>query len=266
MRMTYFALFITLAAFAQPKPRIEVLPNPQTIEDFDHEFKGCPENSDCDQVMGHMLSRWKTLINKLKESTDNAKNAQVLEIFRAKYGIPTEFYTNQKSQQSFKPALHSSSCKEHNPKSGDKILRGTAFIKSITNEKAMIWRDQSLIEIPLKDNLSPQPVRVYYESGALTYQLAINDQPLYIKNKELYILKEEDGFYFGLKIAPNGDWKIVDMDMTQLSAWEDKRNYVPCPKDDEKALGIFNSEFCKTVWDLDSKKSVIVRMQQGCAI
>ena len=99
MRLTYLLIFITLSGFAQNKPRIHVIPNPQSLEDFDHEFKGCPENSECDQVMGHMLSRWKLLISKLKEIPDTNKNAQALELFRAKYGIPAEFYTNQKSQQ-----------------------------------------------------------------------------------------------------------------------------------------------------------------------
>lgn len=266
MHITYFALFFCLVVFAGPNPRIEVLPNPQGIEDFDHEFKGCPENSECDQVMGHMMSRWKNLINKLKQSSDPIKKTQMLELFRSKYGIPTEFYTNQKSLQSFGPALHNSPCREHNPRTGEKILRATAFIKSLTNEKALIWRDQSLLEMPLKDNLTPQPVKVYYLSGPITYQLSLGDQPLYIKNKELLVLKEDDGFYFALKVSTSGDWKIVDLDMTQLSKWENKRQDIDCPKDSEKSPPEFNMEFCKTVWDEDLNQLVTVRMNQGCSI
>jgi hypothetical protein len=270
MRLTYLLIFLTLSAFGQNKPRIHVIPNPQSLEDFDHEFKGCPENSECDQVMGHMLSRWKLLISKLKEISDTSKNTQALELFRAKYGIPTEFYTNQKSQQGFKPALYSSPCKEHNPKDPkdlkEKVLRGISFVKSISNEQAIIWRDQAQIELPLKDNMTPQPVKVYYEQGAVTYQLPLNDQPLFIKARELYILKEEDGFYYTLKVSENGDWKIVNLNMAELSKWEDKRDYMDCPKDLEKAPAMFTSGFCKSVWDIDAKKTVPVRMNQGCLI
>ncbi len=93
--------------------------------------------------MGHMLSRWKELGTKLKEITDTNKVAQAIELFRAKYGIPVEFYTNQKSQQGFKPVLYSSPCKAHNPKDQkEKVLKGIAFVKGISNEKAHIWRDQ----------------------------------------------------------------------------------------------------------------------------
>jgi len=267
MRLTYLLIFITLPLWAQNKPRIQVIPNPQSLEDFDHEFKGCPENSECDQVMGHMLSRWKLLVSKLKDITDPNKNAQALELFRAKYGIPVEFYTNQKSQLGFKPALNSSPCKEHNPKDQkEKVLKGIAFVKSISNEKAVIWRDQAQIELPLKDNMAPQPVKVYYDAGAVTYQLPLNDQPLFIKGRELYILREDEGLYYTLKVSENGDWKVVSIDMTQLSKWEDKRSEVTCPKDPEKSPPEFNIQFCKTVWDVDAKKALPVKIRQGCLI
>lgn len=266
MRITYLLLFISLTSFAQNKPRIEVIPNPESLEDFDHEFKGCPENSECDQVMGHMLTRWKTLITKLKDLGESPKKIQAMELFRSKYGLPTEFYTTQKSQNGFKPVLYNSACKDHAPKTGDKTLRGIAFLKSISAESAVIWRDQTQIELPLKDNLFPQPLRVYFESGPVTYNLPINDQPLFIKGKDLYILKEEDGFYYTLRVSENGDWKVVELDMTQLSVWEDKRSEVTCPKDDLKAPAIFGTQFCKTVWDLETKKTVVMRIQQGCLI
>jgi hypothetical protein len=267
MRLTYLLIFLSLSVSAQNKPRIQVIPNPESLEDFDHEFKGCPENSECDQVMGHMLSRWKGLISKLKEIPDKNKNAQALELFRAKYGIPVEFYTNQKSQLGFKPVLYTSPCKEHRQKDQkENTLKGIAFVKSMSADQAIVWRDQSQIELPLKDNLVPQPVRVYFDQGAVTYQLPLNEQPLFIKNRELYILKEEDGFYYTLKVSENGDWKIINLDMTQLSYWEDKRSEVVCPKDPERAPKEFHVQFCKSVWNSDAKKVIPVRVQQGCLI
>lgn len=266
MRLTYFLIFLSLSAFAQKNPRIEVIPNPQSLEDFDHQFKGCPENSECDQVMGHMLERWNKLIRELKSSADNIKNAQYIEVFRAKYGLPTEFYSTSKALQGFKPALHSSPCKEHNPKVGERVLKGTAFVKSISNSTAFILRDQSQIELPLQENFRPQPVKVYFENGPVTYYLSLGDQPLFIKERELYILKDADDLYFMLKVNEKGEWKVVGMDFTRLSQWEEKRQNLDCPKDSEKVDTAFTYAFCKSVWDESSKKNITVKMHLGCAI
>ncbi|MCM2348449.1 MAG: hypothetical protein NDI69_00420 [Bacteriovoracaceae bacterium] len=269
MRISYLLFFVSLSVFSQTSPQIQVIPNPKSIDDFDHQFKGCLENSECDQVMGLQLTRWKDLITKVKEDNiQTSKKAQYIELFRNKYGIPVEFYTTQKSQQGFKPLLFNSHCKNHNPKNPeDKILKGMAFIKGISNERVVVWRDQTQIEVPISDLLTPQPVIVYGEKETKSYFLPIDDQPLFIKNNEIYVLKEEDGLFFTLKIAENGDWKIEDLDFTKLSEWEEKRSEVACPKDSTKlAPKAFGVEFCKTVWNEDLKKTVIVKMHQGCII
>lgn len=266
MDRAYLFFFLTFSVWAQPTPEIKVIPTPESFEDFEHQFKGCLENSECDQVMGHQLQSWNKLITKLKnESVTGQKKAQAIEAYRSKFGIPIEFYTYQKAQQGFKPLYFNSSCKEHNPKQEDlRVLKGQSFIKSIGPDKAVVWRDQTQIEVPLNELLIPQPVTVYYPDGAKTYYLSLGDQPLFMKNKELYILKEEDSFFYALKVGPKGDWKIVDMDFTKLSQWEDHKENVKCPKDEKKAPAVFGVEFCKAVWDEDLKKPLIVKMHQGC--
>lgn len=269
MSITYLLLFLSFPLLAQaPKAKIEVVPPPKTPEDFEHEFKGCPENSQCDQIMGHQMLRWKDLVTKLDdEEIGLDKRARLLEAFREKYGLPVEFYTYKKSQQGFRPLYFNSSCKGHNPKEQEdqRVLKGVAFVKSISNEKATVWRDQTLHEVPVGEILIPQPVVVYYEGGPQKYQLPLGDQPLYIKNRELYVLKEEDSFFYFLKVAPDGSWKIENMDFTRLSFWQNQKENVPCPKDKEKtAPDIFSVEFCKSVWDEDLKRPVVVKMFEGC--
>ena len=266
MTTTYFLLFFMFSAFAQNSPRIQVLPNPESLEDFTHEFKGCPENSDCDQVMGHLFTKWKDLIQKHKNSADLDKAAIEIESFRRQFGIPIEFYTFEKSKKAFMPATHTSECKEHNPKTGEKIIRGTSFIRSIDSRTAFVWRDQSLIELPVKENLIPQPITVYFESGPQIYNIPINDQPLFIKNKELYILKEDDGFYYMLKISPKGEWKISPFDMSNIGQFEDKKENIACPTSKEKPHHSFKNVFCKKIYDADTKKLTTVQMAQGCSI
>lgn len=268
MHLFFLLFFISLSAWAQPKPRIEVIPNPKSIEDFEHQFKGCPENSECDQVMGLQLSRWNDLIKKLKEDvTDPKKKAQFMELFRGKYGIPVEFYTYQKSQQGFKPLLFDSPCKGHNPKDAPKTLKGISFVKSMSEKAAVVWRDQTQIEVPIGELLIPQKVFVWNEGEPTIYHLPLGDQPLFIKDKSLYVLKEQDDYFYVLKVSPDGDWKIEDIDMTKLSEWEEKKSHVTCLKIPPNPYPeIFKDEFCKSVWNEDLKKPVTVKMFQGCSI
>lgn len=267
MPTAYLLFFVSFVVFSQTKPRIEVIPAPKSIEDFDHQYKGCPENSECDQTMGLQLSRWKELVKKLQKETAAQKQAQFLELFREKYGIPTEFYTTQKSDQGFRPVLFDSHCREHRPKDQERILKGTAFIKSLSKDKAIVFRDQSVLEVPVGELLTPQKVDVLYGTEVISYYLPLGDQPLFIKDKKLHILKEDEGLFFLLVIGPQGDWKVRAMDFTKLSQFEENRSEVPCPKEliisPNKA---FNTAFCKTVRDADQNKNVIVQLKLGCPI
>lgn len=268
MHASYLLFFISLSVFSQTSPQIQVIPNPKSLEDFEHQYKGCLENSECDQVMGLQLTRWNDLIKKLSSaSVASNKSYQFLELYRSKYGIPVEFYTIQKSQQGLKPLFFNSPCKDHNPKEGEKTLRGIAFIKSLSKKSAIAWRDQTQMEVPVGELIIPQPVIVYEDKTLTTYLLPLGDQPLFIKDKKLHLLKEDDGFFYALRISENGDWSVADIDFTRLSEWEDKRSEVTCPKDDKKlAPKEFGVEFCKNVWNEDLKKTVIVKMHQGCVI
>jgi hypothetical protein len=268
MGPAYLMFFISFLSFAQMRPKIELIPGPKTAEDYEHQFKGCLENSECDLVMGLQLSRWGDLIKKIKDpQLETQKKSQLLELFREKYGIPVEFYTNQKSQQSFKPMLFDSHCKNHQLKNSPKILKGTAFLKSISSDSGIIWRDQTQIVIPLGESLRPQPVYAYLEKGSLLYQLPLGEEPLYMKNDKLYVIRESEEFFYMLSISAQGEWKIESADMENLSRWEIKRSEVPCPQDkipvDERFFAV---SFCKSIWHEDLKRNVTVRLHQGCVI
>ena len=214
------------------------------------------------------LGRWKDLVRKLKDDDmSTTKKVQFLELFRAKYGIPVEFYTYQKSQLSFKPLLYNSSCRGHNLKEKEKqILRGSAFLKSLSSTEGVVWRDQTQIQVPVGELMVPQPVQIL-STEAVTYQLPLGDQPLFIKDKSLHVLREEDGLFYFLKIGRTGDWKIEDVDMSRLSFWEEKRENTNCPAEKEKTKSqYFESSFCKKIWDEDSKSSLTIKLNEGCVI
>lgn len=266
MVVAYLMFSLIYMAFAQFTPKIQLIHGREGIEDFDHQFKGCPENSECDQVMAMQLTNWHQKIKDLKEQkADDSKKMETLEIFRQKYGIPIEFYTTQKSQQGFKPVLFNSPCKNHNPKEGEKILTGISFVKSISSKSAIIWRDQTQIEVPLGEFFFPQPVIVYYPNGPKLYQLPLKDQPLFIKDKELHIIKEDHDFFYSLKISHDAKWKVADFPKENLSLLESKRSNIECPKDQFSIRrDIFSREFCKSIWSEDLKKNITIKMHMGC--
>lgn len=262
-------LLIFGVSFAQGKLQgpIEVLPNPQSYEDFEHLNKGCPENSECDSVMGLQLSRWKNLVTSLKTSSfSEEKKAQLLESFRQKYGIPVEFYTTIKSQQGMKPLFFNSPCPNHNPKEEPKkVLRGTAFVKSLSEKSATIWRDQAQLEIPVGELLRPQLLRVYFKDSPQDYYLPLADQPLYVAGKYVYLLREDDELFYTLRVGPGGAWQIVPTEPARLSVREARRENAKCP--DEKTTDeVFKVDFCKSVYDEKEDQALIIRMHQGCAI
>jgi hypothetical protein len=64
----------------------------------------------------------------------------------------------------------------------------------------------------------------------------------------------------------NGNWKVVTIEMSNLSHWEDKRQDIACPKDKEAGSSVFTNQFCKSILNIDTNKLVTVRMGQGCLI
>ncbi len=278
MQIGYLILFLTFPLLAQDlktklpalSTQIRPLPSPEGLEDFEHQFKGCPENSECDAIMGKQLKAWKDLIDKLEsDHPSEAIKAGELEKFRAKYGIPIEFYTHQKSEISFKPILYNSPCKNHNPKKQEEVktLVGMSFIKAINKTHALVWRDETQFEIPLGDLLTPQPVEVYFSETPTLYQIPLGDKPLFIKNKSLYVLREEDSLFYFLKISPFGEWKIENVDFSRLSEWEEKRIHKECPKEENHLTPkTFTTEYCQTVWSEDLKKPVVFKVHRGCIL
>ena len=268
MRVTYLMIFFSLSLFGQEDTKLQKVSESRTLEDYEHEFKGCPENSQCDEVMGAQLRRWKNFLNEIIEkNVPQHKKYQQMEEFRAKNGLPVEFYTSERSQLGHKPLMFHSPCKNHNPQKGLKIQKGLSFVKSISKEKGVIGRDQTQIEIPIGEIFTPQVVTVFLEEKKHTYLIPIDDGPVFMKNESLFLLKEDHDVFYVLKIFPNGEWKVVDMDMSLISEWSEKRSYVDCPKSlPDRERNIFSSDICQNIWDVDQKKLITIHMQRGCPI
>jgi hypothetical protein len=268
MKMIFFLFFLSLKAQSGPINDIKILSSPEDSGDYEHLNKGCPENSECDVVLGQQILRWQKLITGLKSETKTpAQKALELDQFRSNFGIPVDFYTTQKSQLGFKPLLFESPCKNHNPKNQPKTLKGSAFIKSVNQNRAIVWRDQTQIEVPLGEELDLQKISVEHPQKTLTYYAPLGDQPLFIKNKKIFLIKEEDHLFYFLSISPEGSWRIENLSFELLNLWEAKRTKVQCPKNSSSVINSrFEIPICKLIWDEDLKRTVLVRMHLGCEI
>lgn len=253
-----------------PQGTLKVVPpeNPESLEDFAHPHKGCPENSDCDEKMGGQLLTFKTLVKELEAEEDFKLKIKKLEAYRSQFGLPVEFYTTQKADQNFKPLFYNSPCKNHNPKNKEnQTLLGVAFIKKISQGKGHIQRGDTLYEIPIGELFQPQPVEVFFDQKKPSlFYLPTGDKPLLIKDQGLIVLKEEDGFFYPLKISPNGEWLVSDFDLKDVTKWYEKTLHGSCPESTTKAPDAFGTFYCEHIWSEDLKKNIPVKYYRGCVL
>lgn len=254
---------------ASPDLEIHLLPQETKGFESDHQNSGCPENSECDPVMGLQFKRWQNLLRNLQNKEKDAKKqAQFLQGFLDLYGVPAEFYTNLKSAQSFKPTYYNSPCREHNPKDKpqERILRGISFIKKSTPTSVTIWRDQTQLEVPVNEQMNLAPLTISGDDGEKTYLAPLDEEPLYLSKDGPVFLREDDGLFYGLQIKTSGEWRIAVLDFTNLSFFESKKKLVECGQKEKapKLSGPFETAICKEIWDHSAKKNRLITLRRGC--
>jgi hypothetical protein len=275
-------LMLSSSIYAQnltPEQRVLELKKKKvlTIEDFDHENVGCPENSDCTKEMGFHRKNWQALLRSLnkmkKESTEAVAS---LEEFRKKNGIPVSFYTNSGALKRFSPIIFESSCPLHNPKKKeDKILIGEAFIKNLLDKTAHIQIQDTTHDIPLGELVYLDPVYVYdplHPEKNLIFFIPKGEKPIYINGDEITLLMEEEDVYFGLSIKTTGEWKITSTKTHKELGLEEFNQDVPCIKNEEanKYFGqeiykrYYQDNFCQTLYEIKTKAQWQMRLPWSC--
>jgi hypothetical protein len=277
-------LFLVLSSsiFAQnltPEQRVLELKKKKdlTIEDFDHENAGCPENSDCTKEMGLHRKKWQGLLRSLnKMKKESLEIVTSLEDFRRKNGIPVSFYTNVGAFKRFSPIIFESSCALHNPKKKEnKILIGEAYIKDLHDKVAHIQIQDTSHDIPLGELVYLDPVYVYdplHPEKNLIFFIPKGEKPIYINGDEITLLLEEEGVYYGLTIKTSGEWKITSTKTHKELGLEEFNQDVPCSKNDEanKYFGkeiyklYYQDNFCQTIYDLKTKTQLQMRLPWSC--
>lgn len=224
--MKFLALFyLILNSFVMAEEEFQ----PYMLE---HKTKGCPENSYCRSELAVEQMKWKDAIFGLSKNKINELNK-----IKKQMGAPIDFYLASPAPEKEKHILWDSRCKNHkiaNPK----IYDARSFLKKfpVNNPTANAYFHYILIEMNQKLH---------------RFTLSKKDFPLFFENGSIYLNREEDGVYYGVKIQSSGAYEILPPIQTKLVP-----NEIKCPnelvqkfKETLKNPYVYSSAICRKIWD-----------------
>lgn len=239
-----------------------------TYQDFAHPNKGCPENSDCDEVMGKLLEKWKKLAERWETSLPRSIKEKEMQTQLAQLGWPVEFYVKSQAKSGLNPILFSSQCSLHNPKDKptDRIWRGQAFVKGTEKDMILFSRGDTEFKIKQGELLHLRPVVIFEADQApKKYFLPIHESPVYLQKEKLHVVVESEGVYAMLAIPTEGLWEVHLTPESGLGTYFDDKSDVKCPKE---ALAPeapwFQHTHCEKIMNKDTGKMVIAQYFSAC--
>ena len=269
LAINLFSLFLlsSLAVAQRPVKAVPPVPKAHTYEDFAHVNKGCPENSECDEVMGQLLLDWKKLAERWENLASSVKEKEMQE-HMLKRGWPVEFYTKGSARSGLNPVLFSSSCSVHNPKDEplNKIWRGQGFIKGSDKGQVVFSRGDTEFKIKQGELLTLRPIILHPEGGAVQkYLIPLDENPAYLEKGKMMLLVESEGVYALLGIPVDGAWQVQLAPSDDISSYFEDRSDVACPQGVPTAeLPWFPKSHCQKILDKDSGKQIIAQFFWAC--
>ena len=268
-RFTLSLLLISLSShtLAQSKGALA------QYEEIAHENEGCPENSECDALMGLQMKNWKNLAASLKGADkSNALTNKLLQDFISSKGWPSSFYARPDIRSTLAPILFSSSCAPHNSKEPTlKLMKAEAFIKDVKSGSATIIKGNTEYKLKIGETIFLQQVIVHRpDKSKQEYWLPLSEQPLFIDGSELYTLVESEDFFSYLKSSPDGSWNFSvnppDKANESASFYYDQSEEVSCPEE-AKAIAIpfgFQRTYCKSLLNIEGKNAGVIQYFWDC--
>ncbi len=277
-------LFSTLPVLAEkltPEQRLEMLKKKKnlTLEDFEHENPGCPENSDCTENMGKQRTKWLDFTKKIdSKKIKEAELVKQLEEYRKIEGLPVSFYTNNQAMNRFSPIIFESACAHHNPKKkDDQILMAEAFMVDTKNQEATIKLMDTTHKIPLGELVTLDTIYLYSAKnpkGYLKFQIPRGEKPIYVQGDEVTLLREQGDLYYGLAIKTDGSWRVTSIKTRKDLGISEYNAETECPKLPalQKEIGDgttykrhYADSFCQSLINLESKgTTAIMRLPWSC--
>lgn len=237
---------VLIVLFIQNTLAVDVVDKYMALKDMEHKNKGCPINSDCSKQMGKRIQKWEKLLAK----SDRKNFNKLLKDYLKTDGLPILFLTTKESKIALDPVLHSSRCKQHNPKNpNNNIMKGMAFFKSAPKSKHVTFTS----------------VRVYDEDQKRDYYIPYQDQVILMKNNELIVLKDYDDTYFQMGVSPTGAYAIHNLSYNVIQkALEKKIKETKCPEKMKVNTPYFSKNYCQKIYDLDTNTLKTIQYSWSC--
>lgn len=242
-------------------------------EEIAHDNPGCPENSECDALMGMQMKTWKTLAASLKGTNKSyALTEKLLQDFTTKKGWPASFYVRPEIRTTLKPILFTSSCALHNSKEPTlKLMRAEAFIKDVKEGSATIVKGNTEYKLKIGETIFLQQVIIHRpDKSKQEYWLPLGEKPLFMEGSELYTLVESEDYFSYLKSSPDGSWNFSvtppDKANDSVSFYYEQSQEIPCT-DEAKAIPIpfgFQRTYCKSLPNMEGKSAGVIQYFWDC--
>jgi hypothetical protein len=239
----------------------EDIASPPSLATLEHEHPGCVSNARCSAKTGRHRLEWSKLVTSVKLM----KNPwPTLERWRAKNGIPFEFWSYRESFDDFSPMIFNSPCPLHTPVKPEKenpiIFVGETFVSKIKNTAAITHRGERIIPVGPTLDVYFDQVLVLEKKKISSYSVPRGEIPLNLEQNALVLIRDYEGFYYGLKIFKDGKMEIVG----PPEKAETER--VECPEELLKAFEASSTEYKKIYKDKRclKMKDRIVLYGVGC--
>ena len=241
MKKIIICLLFTNIAYANnfTQGHIENLKKKKEISfgDLLHENPGCLENSLCSKTNGLKVLAWKKLEDKPKSE---------IEKFRVKTGIPVQILIYGRDTKTLDPIIYTSRCNSHNPKdTNEKIFKSIMFLRNNPLSQKIVF-----------------PTLINHENE-MKYQIPYGEQPLFIKNKKVFLVGDFEDINYTISISTSGKWRIENTPQSLITMAIDKKENTECEKKIIKD-SFFTGSYCTKIWDEDQKRLVTLEQSWSC--
>lgn len=202
------------------------------------EFPGCPENAFCTKETGAHRKEWLELLNKFDQKLIDEKEAN--KIIQTKLGMPVTLWATEGHQKRPLVLSWDSPCKQHNIAT-NKTFIAITYLKKLLDKNNILFHANSII--------------IDEKQIAHSIQVLRGDAPMYIINDSLYYIQDDDGHFYGILIAPNGQLSI-----TKVFTDNHYPREVTCTKEQVERFtreapspNFFKGYYCKEIWNTKLK-------------
>lgn len=219
---------------------------------LDHDYLGCPLNSQCSKFTGETRAKWVNLINQWIKNPKTQLN--INKSIATQTGHLINVWATPFTEKEPKLVLWDSPCSNHRIP-GKNIYIAEIFVNSLAENEV---KQHPEIIFSKAFYLEKNQIKSAY--------LPRGDAPIAIENNAFVFTKEEEGVFYGLTVGKDGKINVV-LPHKPLKTPQEIR----CPENlklafesDIKFKNLFQGSYCKALWDNQQNEFVPIILGWSC--